>query len=92
MEPDIEPASLGRTARSVQLQTLKDAAAAGETAVLIGIRDKIASEIDSGTVPAHALAGLLRLLREVTHQIDMVELRDLEKGPSGPEPWDPSLI
>lgn len=77
---------------SVQLETLKQAAAAGETAVLVGIRDKIASEIDSGTVPAHALAGLLRLLREVTHEIEKATLRDLEKGPFGPEPWDPSLI
>lgn len=60
-------------------KTVRAAAEVSERALLVALRNKIASDIDKG-VPAHALAPLSRQLRDIDR-----EIRALDKAESGDE-------
>lgn len=59
-------------------QTIEAAVAATERELLVAMRDKVAVEIDGG-VPAHALAGLLKHLRELDKEIRGIDARSREE-------------
>jgi len=50
--------------------TVRDAAAAGRRELLVALRDKIASEIDSGDIHARDLASLSRRLVDISEQLE----------------------
>ena len=54
----------------------------GERAVLVMLRAHAASELDSGKVPAHAIAGLMRQLRDLDREIRSLDLRASEEQAS----------
>ena len=70
--------------------TIKEAAGMTERDLLVAMRTKVAAEIDAG-VPAHALAPLMRQLRDFDKEIRALDARDQEEAPSsGPtadESW-----
>lgn len=51
----------------------------GERAVLVALRSQAAAELDSGRVPAHAIAGLMRQLRDLDREIRALDLRAVEE-------------
>lgn len=62
-------------------RTIKAAVAEDRTErdLLVAMRSKVAAEIDAG-VPAHALAPLMRQLREFDKEIRALDARDDEAG------------
>lgn len=60
-------------------RTIKDAAQLSERELLDAMRAKVAAEIDAG-VPAHALAPLMRQLRDLDRDIRAI---DSEAGKDG---------
>ena len=60
-------------------KTIKDAAQLSERELLDAMRAKVATEIDAG-VPAHALAPLMRQLRDIDRDIRAI---DSEAGKEG---------
>lgn len=75
--------------------TLKAAAALDERALLVMSRDHLAASIDAG-VPAHALAPLMRLLRETTKELAALDARAKEEALEGgvipDEAWDSEAL
>jgi hypothetical protein len=75
--------------------SLKDAAEQSERALLVRMRTTIAVEIDNG-VPAHALASLIRQLRDVDKEIRLLDQRASEEARddrvSADEDWDETAI
>lgn len=71
-------------------KTIKEAAELGERALLVAMRAKVAAEIDAG-VPAHALAPLMRQLRDVDKEVRLLDSRDEQEatrsGPTADEKW-----
>jgi hypothetical protein len=69
---------------------IKEAVERSERELLVAMRRKVASEIDAG-VPAHALAPLLRQMRELDKEIRALDARDeqegLSSGPTEDEAW-----
>lgn len=90
--PDAKPAARKKSARPT---TIKAAVELNERSLLVAMRTKVASEIDAG-VPAHALAPLMRQLRELDKEIRAIDARATEEGvESGPVPdedFDASAI
>jgi hypothetical protein len=75
-------------------KNIKAAVEMGERDLLVAMRTKVASEIDAG-VPAHALAPLMRQLRELDKDIRALDARAAEEGEHGPvedEAFDASAI
>lgn len=56
-------------------KTIKAAAEVGERELLVSLRDLAASELDNGQVPAHAIGGLMRQLRDLDRDIRALDLR-----------------
>lgn len=75
--------------------SLKDAVEQSERALLVRMRTTIAIEIDGG-VPAHALASLIRQLRDVDKEIRLLDQRAKEEarddGVSADEDWDETAL
>lgn len=76
--------------------TLAAAADSSERDLLVMMRDKISSEIESG-VPAHTLAPLMRQLREIDKEIRTLDARadqgsDPVGGGSTDDSFDASAI
>jgi hypothetical protein len=67
--------------------TVRAAADHSERALLVALRTNVAKEIDSG-VPAHALAALVRQLRELDHDIRALDARLEEESDDGAIPED----
>ena len=69
---------------------IKEAVERSERDLLVAMRRKVASEIDAG-VPAHALAPLMRQMRELDKEIRALDAREDQEGASsGPtedEAW-----
>lgn len=63
-------------------RTLDEAAGGSERTLLVAMRSRVAREIDSG-VPAHALAALVRQLRELDREIRALEAADANKADAG---------
>lgn len=63
-------------------KNIKAAVEMGERDLLVAMRTKVASEIDTG-VPAHALAPLMRQLRELDKDIRALDARAAEEGEQG---------
>lgn len=88
--PDEKPAPKKPT-------TIKAAVDMPERTLLVAMREKVAAEIDSG-VPAHALAGLLKHLRELDKEIRSIDARAEESEPEShdrnadDEAFDPAAI
>jgi hypothetical protein len=59
--------------------TIKAATELCERDLLVAMRVKVASEIDGG-VPAHALAPLMRQLRELDKEIRMLDAREEQEA------------
>lgn len=75
---------------------LKEAVERSERSLLVAMRRTVAAEIDSG-VPAHALAPLVKQLRELDREIRTLDARASEEanehvGAAGPEVWDATAI
>jgi hypothetical protein len=79
------PAPAKKTAKRPPA-TIAAAAAMEERDLLVAMRTKVAKEIDRG-VPAHALAGLMRQLREFDKEIRAIDARD-ESEQQDQEPKD----
>ncbi len=74
--------------------TIKAATECSELELLIAMRDKISSEIDSG-VPPHTLAPLMRQLRDLDKEIRSLAAREQDSGEddrSGGDSFDASAI
>lgn len=56
-------------------KTIKAAAELGERELLVSLRDLAAGELDNGQVPAHAIGGLMRQLRDLDRDIRALDLR-----------------
>src|SRR4051812_928559 len=56
-------------------KTIKAASESSERDLLVALRDHAAAELDSGRVPAHAIAGLMRQLRDLDREIRGLDLR-----------------
>jgi hypothetical protein len=59
--------------------TVVKAAEHSERALLVSLRTNLAKQIDAGA-PAHALAALVRQLREVDHDIRALDARAQEEA------------
>ncbi len=70
--------------------TIHAAAEMSERALLVAMRSRVAVEIDGG-VPAHALAPLMRQLRETDKDIRALDAREEQeaerRGPTADEAW-----
>lgn len=75
--------------------SLKEAAERSERALLVKMRTTLAERID-GEIPAHALAPLIRQLRDVDREIRALDLRAKEEAKehaaSADEQWDETAI
>lgn len=76
--------------------TIKAAAELSERELLVAMRSRVASEIDSG-VPAHALAPLMRQLRDLDREIRSIDSRaggdDLGEAAGTPDAkFDPTAL
>jgi hypothetical protein len=60
--------------------TIKAAADLSERALLVALRDKLAGELDSGGVPAHAIKGIISELRDVDRSIRALDQRESGVG------------
>lgn len=56
-------------------KSITDALGMGERAVLVALRAQAARELDSGKVPAHAIAGLMRRLQDLDKDIRAFDVR-----------------
>lgn len=56
-------------------KTIKDALEMGEREMLVALRAHAAAQLDSGRAPAHAIAGLMRQLRDLDREIRALDLR-----------------
>ena len=76
-------------------KSLKDAAEQSERALMVRMRTTIAVEIDGG-VPPHALASLIRQLRDIDKEIRLLDQRAKEEardgGVSADEEWDEAAL
>jgi hypothetical protein len=84
--PDTKAPAKKRTAPA----TIKEAVEGSERDLLVAMRRKAAAEIDAG-VPAHALAPLMRQMRELDKEIRALDARDeqegSDRGPTEDEAW-----
>jgi hypothetical protein len=64
--------------------SIKAAVDISERALLVMMRGHLATQLDSGAVPAHALAGVMAKLREYDRDIRAIDAR-AEEEPSGDE-------
>lgn len=67
--------------------TIKAAVELAERDLLVAMRTKVASEIDAG-VPAHALAPLMRQLRDLDREIRAIDAREQQEAEDGAEVAD----
>jgi hypothetical protein len=73
-------------------KSIKQAAESSERDLLVSLRTLLASELDKGAVPAHALASVSAKLREYDREIRALDARDDERdGGSGVEVADGSF-
>lgn len=56
--------------------TLAEAVTADQMTLLVALRAKLASEIDKGAVPAHALRGVVSEIRDLDRTIRALEIRE----------------
>jgi len=63
-------------------KTILESLEMDDRAVLVALRAKAAIELDSGKVPAHAFAGLMRQLRDLDREIRSIDLRTAEEDAS----------
>ena len=63
----------------VKPKTIKQAAEASERDLLVSLRTLLASELDKGAVPAHALASVTAKLREYDREIRALDARQYEQ-------------
>lgn len=84
------------TPRPRRPRTLKAAAEMSERDLLVAMRTKVAADIDAG-VPSHALAPLIRQLRDLDKDIRLIDAEqneggdDVSKAAATPDvPWDGS--
>ena len=68
-------------------KTIKAAAEMSERSLLVAMRSKVAAEIDGG-VPAHALAPLMRQLRDFDKEIRAIDAREAQDRERGGEVED----
>lgn len=59
--------------------TIKAAVDVSERALLVMMRGHLATQLDSGAVPAHALAGVMAKLREYDRDIRAIDARAEEE-------------
>lgn len=59
--------------------TIKAAVDVSERALLVMMREHLASQLDKGAVPAHALAGVMAKLREYDRDIRAIDARAAEE-------------
>lgn len=59
--------------------TIKAAVDASERDLLVTMRGHLATELDKGAVPAHALAGVMAKLREYDRDIRAIDARAAEE-------------
>jgi hypothetical protein len=80
--------------------SVKDAVEGTERELLTTLRTRIGAEIDAGPAP-HALAQLVRQLREIDKEIRSLDERAAQEGPqhrgravngNGDEAWTPDVI
>ena len=78
-------------APKVAPKNIKQAADTSERALLVALRSHLASEMDKGAVPAHALASVSAKIREYDREIRSIDSRDEQeaeqRGPSRDEAW-----
>jgi hypothetical protein len=71
--------------------TIAAAADADERSLLVALRSHLASEMDKGKVPAHALASVSAKIREYDRDIRALDARDEQEGarsgPTADEAW-----
>lgn len=60
-------------------KTIKAAAEVSERELLVALRNRLASELDGGGIPAHAIRGIVAELRDVDKS-----LRALDERGAGP--------
>lgn len=65
--------------KPVKPKTIKQAADASERDLLVSLRTLLATELDKGAVPAHALASVSAKLREYDREIRALDARDDEQ-------------
>ena len=63
-------------------RSVREAAGQGERSLLVKMRDTVAQKIDDG-VPAHALAPLMRQLREIDKEIRAMDAAVEEEAAGG---------
>lgn len=77
-------------------ETIREAAETSERALLVKLRSHLATEMDKGNVPAHALASVSGKIREYDREIRAMDTRDDEHedlaGDHGDEAFDASAI
>lgn len=61
--------------KAAQPKSLVEAVASDEMTLLVTLRAKLASEIDKGAVPAHALRGVVSEIRDLDRSIRALEVR-----------------
>jgi hypothetical protein len=64
-------------------------------ALLVAMRDRIATDVDNPNTPARDLAALTRRLLEIAKDIEAIDLQagdDEDAGPVPDEAWDASAI
>jgi hypothetical protein len=66
---------VGAVARMPRQGKVASAAQESHLALLIALRDRIASDIDSGDVPPRDMAALARRLLEIAKEIDALQAK-----------------
>lgn len=66
--------------RAEKPKTIKAATEMAERDLLVALRAHAATELDGGKVPAHAIAGLMRQLRDLDRDIRALDLRAAQEA------------
>lgn len=77
-----------RPVRPAAPRTIRQAADSSERELLVALRTHLASEMDKGAVPAHALASVSAKIREYDRDIRALDAQDKQEAVTGEKVGD----